>query len=95
MLGGLGSCQTFMMELFGITIFAKNLVIDAEVAFKVVLIKRSSENIQYIYRKTSMPKSDFNKIAKQNITHRHGFSPVNLLYLFQSKFAVYFQNAFS
>ena len=42
-----------------------------------------------------MPKSDFNKVAKQNIAHWHGFSPVNLLYLFQSKLAVYFHNTFS
>ena len=63
--------------------------------FKGVRIKRSSEKIQQFYRKTSMPKSDFNKVAKQNIAHGHGFSPVNLLYLFQSKLAVYFHNTFS
>ena len=28
-----------------------------------VLRKRCSENIQHIFRKTSMPKDDFNKIA--------------------------------
>ena len=30
-----------------------------------VLRKRCSENMQQIYRRTPMPKSDFNKVAKQ------------------------------
>ena len=30
-----------------------------------VLSKRCSENMQQIYRRTPMPKCDFNKIAKQ------------------------------
>ena len=30
-----------------------------------VLRKRCSENMQQIYRRTSMPKCDFNKVAKQ------------------------------
>ena len=30
-----------------------------------VLMKRSSENIQQIYRRTPMSKCDFNKVAKQ------------------------------
>ena len=30
-----------------------------------VLKKRGSENMQQIYRRTSMPKCDFKKVAKQ------------------------------
>ena len=30
-----------------------------------VLRKRCSENMQQIYRRTPMPKCDFNKVAKQ------------------------------
>ena len=53
--------------------------------------------MQKIYRRTSMPKCDFNKVAKQNkpylmlfnfieITLRHGCSPVNLLHIFKRPF---------
>ena len=35
-----------------------------------VLIKRCSENMQQIYRRTSMPKCDFNKVAKQHLFSR-------------------------
>ena len=30
-----------------------------------VLREKSSENMQHIYRRTPMPKCDFNKVAKQ------------------------------
>ena len=44
------------------------------------LIKRCSENLQQIYR-TPMPKSDFNKVAKQvKITPRHACS-INFLHV--------------
>ena len=36
-----------------------------EVAFRGVLRKRCSENIHQIYRRTPMPKSDLDKVAKQ------------------------------
>ena len=32
-----------------------------------VLLKRCSENMQQIYRRTPMPKCDFNKVALQKI----------------------------
>ena len=55
-----------------------------------VLGKRCSENMQQIYRRTPMPKYDFNKVAKQSnfieITFRHGCSPVNLLHIFRYLF---------
>ena len=38
--------------------FQKQLTIGA-------LSKRCSENMQQIYRRTPMPKGDFNKVAKQ------------------------------
>ena len=55
-----------------------------------VLIKRCSENLQQIYRRTPMPKCDFNKVAKQSnfieITLRHGSSPVILLQITRTAF---------
>ena len=43
--------------------------------------KRCSENMQQIYRRTPMPKCDFNKVAKQSdfieFKLRHECSPVN------------------
>ena len=41
-----------------------------------VLMKRCSENMQQIYRRTPMPKFDLNKIASNfiEITLQHGFS---------------------
>ena len=47
-----------------------------------VLKKRSSKNMQQIYRRTPIPKCDFNKVAKQN-------------WVFSCKFAAYLQNNFS
>ena len=52
---------------------------------KGVLEKRCSENMQQIYRRTPMPKCNFNKVAKQ-LAHRHGCSPVNLLHIFRTPF---------
>ena len=46
-----------------------------------VLKKWCSENMQQIYRRTPMPKCDFNKVE---ITLRHGCSPVNLLHIFRT-----------
>ena len=43
-----------------------------------VLRKRCSENMQQIYRRTPMPKYDFNKVIE--IVRRHGCSPVKLLF---------------
>ena len=42
--------------------------------------KSCFENMQQIYRRTPMPKCDFNKVA------RHGSSPVNLLHIFRKPF---------
>ena len=51
--------------------------------------KRCFENMQQIYRRTPMPKCDFNKVALQSleITLRHGCSPVNLLHIFKTPFS--------
>ena len=46
-----------------------------------VLKKRCSKNMQQIYRRTPIPKYDFNKI-----TLRHGCFPVNLLHIFGTPF---------
>ena len=53
-----------------------------------VLMKRCSENMQQIYKKTPMPKCDFNKVACNfiEIALRHGYLPVNLLYIIRTLF---------
>ena len=38
---------------------------EGEAATRAVLKKRCSENTQQIYRRTPMPKCDFNKVALQ------------------------------
>ena len=57
---------------------------------KSVLRKRYSENMQQIYRTTSMLKCDLNNIAKQSnfieIALRHECSLVNLLHIFRTPF---------
>ena len=49
--------------------------------FRGVLWKTCSENMQQIYRRAPMQKSNFTEIAL-----RHGCSPVNLLYIFRTPF---------
>ena len=55
-----------------------------------VLKKRCSQNMQQIYRRTPMPKCDFNKVGLLcnfiEITLWHGCSPVNLLHIFRTPF---------
>ena len=55
-----------------------------------VLGKSCSENMQQIYKRTPMPKCDFNKVALHcnfiEITLRHGCSPVNVLHMFRIPF---------
>ena len=51
--------------------------------------KNCSENVQQIYRRTPMPKCDFNNVALQ-IYWNH-----TLTWVFSCKFAAYFQNSFS
>ena len=54
-----------------------------------VPIKRCSENIAQIYRRTQMSKCDFNKVLKQ-LYWNHTSA-----WVFSCKFAAYFQNTFS
>ena len=54
-----------------------------------VLTKRCYENLQIIYRRTPMPKCDFNKVAFQLYWNRTS------VWVFSCKFAVYFQSTFS
>ena len=52
-----------------------------------VLKKRSTENMQQIYRRTFMLKRDFNNFATLlKLLIRHGCSPVNLLHFFRTPF---------
>ena len=53
-----------------------------------VLKKRCSENMQKIYRRTPMPKCNFNKVALQ-LYWNHTSA-----WVFSCKFAAYFQNTF-
>ena len=48
---------------------------------KGVLRKSCSENMQQIYRRTLMPKCDFNKVWNQL---RHGCSAINLLHILRT-----------
>ena len=68
------------------TILFKQIYDIQKQPFRGVLKKMCSENTQQIYRRTSMPKCDFNKIALQ-----HRCSPVNLLHIFRTPFP---RNAF-
>ena len=54
-----------------------------------VLRKRYSENMKQIYRRTPLPKYDFNKVALQLYWNRTS------AWVFSCKFAAYFQNTFS
>ena len=58
--------------------------------FRGVRRKLCSENMPQIYRRTPMPKCDFNKVAKQSnvieIALRHGCSRANLLHIFRKPF---------
>ena len=56
--------------------------------FRGVLRKKCFENMQQIYKRTSMSKCDFNEVfcSLTEITLRHGCSPVNLLYIFRIPF---------
>ena len=54
-----------------------------------VPLKRFSENMQQIYRRTPMPKCDFNKDEKQLYWNRTSAG------FFSCKFAAYFQNTLS
>ena len=51
-------------------------------------IQRCFENIQQNYRRTPMPKCDFNKVAKELYRNRtlHECSSVNLLHIFRTPF---------
>ena len=51
-----------------------------------VLNKRCSENMLQVYKRTPMPKCDFNNVASNfiGITFRHGCSPADLLHIFRT-----------
>ena len=56
-----------------------------------VLRKKCSQNMQKIYRRTPMPRCDFNKVALQ----LYWFWNRASAWVFSCKFAAYFQNIFS
>ena len=57
--------------------------------FRGVLRKKCFENMQQIYKRTSMSKCDFNKVVLQSYWNHTS------AWVFSCKFAVYFQNTFS
>ena len=57
--------------------------------FRGILRKSFSKNMQHIYRRIPMPKSDFNKVSKQRYWNHTS------AWVFSCKFAAYFQNTFS
>ena len=70
--------------------FILQLIFIQKQSSRSVLKKRCSGNMQQIYRRTPMPKCDFNKVALLcnfiKITLWHGCSPVNLLHIFRTSF---------
>ena len=52
------------LSYFNIPVPLKGAEIIQKPRFRGVLRKRCSENMQQIYRRTYMPKCDFNNIAK-------------------------------
>ena len=57
--------------------------------FRGVLSKRYSENMQQTYRRTPMPKCDFNKAALQLYLNHTS------TWVFSCKFAAYFRTLFT
>ena len=59
-----------------------------ESALKCALSKRRYENMQQVYRRRSMPKCDFTKVAFSfiEIILRHECSPVIMLHIFRTSF---------
>ena len=68
--------------------WTENIFLDQKQPFRGVLGKRCSENMQKIYRRTPMPKCEFNKPAKQLYWSRTS------AWVFSCKFSAYFQNTF-
>ena len=54
-----------------------------------VLRKKCSENMQQLYKRTTMPKCDFNKFLKPHYLNHTS------AWVFSRKFAAYYQNTFS
>ena len=79
-----------MRRLSMITTFcSKCCWLSMTTTFAAYLQKRCSEGMQQIYRRTPMPKCDFNKVAKQ-LYWNHPSA-----WVFSYKFAAYLQNTFS
>ena len=68
--------MVFMIHI--ILISKASLINTQKQPSRGVLIKRCSENMQQIYKRTPMPKCDFNKSWVN--------SPVNLLHIFRTTF---------
>ena len=62
--------------------------LDQKQPLRGVLGKKCSENMQQIYRRTPMPKCNFNKVVSNfiEIALLHGYSPVNLQHMFRTPF---------
>ena len=63
--------------------------VSSEESLQRYFRNKCSENMQQIYKRTSMTRCDFKKVAKQFYWNRTS------AWVFSCKFAVYFQNKFS
>ena len=79
-----GNCLTHFMALVSFDTPRKHYYFRQKQPSRGVLNKGCPGSMQQIYRRTPMPKCDFNFIE---ITLRHGCSPVNLLYIFGTPFS--------
>ena len=81
-----------MLEVFHLPpVFSESPLLSKGNQYKGVskaTIQGFSENMQQIYRRTPMPKCDFNKVERNftEITCQHWFTPVNLLHIFRAAF---------
>ena len=73
---------------FTFSIWPRKLLPIHKQPFRGVLSKRCSENIHQIYKRISILKCDFHKVAKQ-LYWNHTSA-----WVFSYKFAAYFQNTF-
>ena len=91
-------CSFLRQYLKAVNIFSKSSIFDIRQGYECtsalqmpsrgVLKERCSKHLQQVYRRTPMPKCNFDKVLKQNnlieITFRHRYSSVNLLHIFRT-----------
>ena len=86
--GGVDKKIPDVSDIVKATVWNTKITVKTEAVTQRFPRKRCSENMQQIYRRTPMPKIDFNKVASNfiEIALRHGCSTVNLLHIFRTAF---------